>query len=112
MQSKVLAALLLAPGVLSLAGCAMGKPPSAETYTYTENNARMLTNAAANKMALSAASQVCAKSQKRLLPLESGRLSQDTYAVSFRCLTPRDPAVERPGMAQNPVVGNPLELAR
>lgn len=112
MQSKVLAALLLAPGVLSLAGCATGKLPNAETYTYTENNARMLTNAAANKIGLSVASQVCAKSQKRVLPLESERLSPDAYTVSFRCLTPRDPSLERPGMAQNPVVGNPLGIAR
>lgn len=98
MESKFVAALLLAPVVLGLAGCAVdSKLPSSDTYTYTEN-ARMLASKDAKQQALAKASDVCA--EKTLLPLESGRSSSDTYQVTFRCLTPS--ASERPVMAQNP----------
>ena len=111
MQFKVVAALLLAPGVFGLAGCAMDKLPSSGTYTYTENNVRMLPSKDAKNRALVAAGQVCAQDQRTLLPLESERSSTDTYSLTFRCLTP-DPASERPVVAQNPGAENPSQPSR
>ena len=109
-NAELVGALLLAPGVFGLAGCANGQFSNADTYTYTQNNLRNVTSENAKQQGLSAASQVCAQNQRTLLPLENGRRSADAYSVTFRCLTPGE--AEQPEMAQNRESENPPQPAQ
>jgi len=100
MQSKLVITLLLAACGATFSGCQSTSvlPAGTDTYTLTANAELVPGKPGAQKLALTAANQYCAQRERTFLPVKSGPSQLNVYIVTFRCLLPNDPELQRPNM--------------
>lgn len=106
--------MVMFAATFSLVGCETSTgilPIGPDTYTIAVGS-ELGGSIGAKKQALTEANQFCLQRGQQLMPLQSaGGMTRDafgdaigTFDFTFRCLSPGDPGLGRPGMAPVPDV--------
>jgi hypothetical protein len=106
MRLGVLSGAIMTCGLAT--GCASSTgilPAGPETYTLSERFAPVRGGSdEAQRVALTKANDYCATQGRQFVPSTMGQSGPNGYTVTFRCLTPNDPAVAAYRLQQAPNV--------